>query len=264
MFKDPIVVLLFLFNTKNIVHRLTSNVNVLYSLLSLCIQVIHGLSTLCVRRVAWGTRTRSRLLACCAFRWRHVRRAATWACGALPNQRSGSGRHGSKSKATSADAAWALSRTRRKVQWPGHGHWPAVWPGEFAEPEEAGCAQFRCCRACHPCMCTFLLLLIPILTCLNVLCLMRSAVKRSAAVAPTRRTLCSHQQESENIWGQTLSASAASGVPLCAAAARAPCMYSAPYSICVAQTVRPLLPGQTLPQGVAAVTMTAPGRHRLD
>ena len=89
------------------------------------------LSTLCVRRVAWGTRTlrrrgRSSFSACFVYRWRQVRRAATWACDTLPSQRSGHGRRGSKSKATSAADAWALSRARRKVRWPGHGHWPVA------------------------------------------------------------------------------------------------------------------------------------------
>ena len=77
-----------------------------------------------------GTRTLSRrrgsrLLARCALRWRQARKAATWACDRSRSRRSGLGKHGYTSKARSGDV-WDHSRSRRKLQWPGHGRWPAA------------------------------------------------------------------------------------------------------------------------------------------
>ena len=239
---------------------------VMPSLLFLCTQVIHGLSTLCVRRVAWETRTlvsrrgRSSFSACCAFRWRHVRRAATWACGALPNHRSGRGRHGSKSEATSAADAWALSRARRKPQWSEHGQCPVGWKLCRVRGSRRRAVQVLL-RACE-------LPFRPILVCSShnhcphcvydrlVLC---SAVKRSTNAA--RASIRTPSQE--NCWLQSLGAGNAGVQSSSALFASDGCaLYSAPYSRMCVQTARRLLPGQPLPQGVAAFAMATPATQQ--
>ena len=236
--------------------------SVMPSLLFLCTQVIHGLSTLCVRRVAWGTRRlrrtrdRSKFLACTACGSRLETRVATRAFG-RQSRRRGRGRAGCTSRARSG-GAWAHSRTRKKLLLLGHGRWPADQRIFRARGSKLLAIQVptRLPRAvCFPHQSSSSLLCV----CIGVLCCVMCAVKkRSADIGGTPVTFPHHN--SENLQNQHLLAGGASA-PSSAAAALSACAYTPPYSAYSVQTARRLLPGQPLPQRVAAFAMAVPAQQ---
>ena len=178
-------------------------------------------------------------------------RAATWACGASRSRRFGRGKLGYTSRVRGG-AVWDPSRSRRKQQLPGRRRWPA--------------AQRRCrARGSRP-----LAIQVPpfcpvlcdalnhrIFTASGLLvCIVLRAVKRSAGSVPTPDTF--PDLDSENASRQHVGERGGGSVPAsCAADAFAACAYTPPY-MCSVQTARRLLPGQPLPQGVAAFGMAMP------
>ena len=179
-----------------------------------------------------------------------------WACGTSRSRRSGRGRLGCTSRVRGG-AVWDHFGSHRKVQLQGRGRWPAAQRLCRARGNRPLAIQvllsvalvlassaFSCCTAydyVHR----------------SVLC----AVKRSADVAlasDAPDTLTNH--DNENVHFQLAGGGC---VPPSAAAAHA-CAYGGytpPYSACNVQTARRLLPGQPLPQGMAAFGMAMPAQQ---
>ena len=189
-------------------------------------------------------------MACSAFSWRRRRRAATWACGSSSTRRNGRGKPGSTSKARNG-AAWDHSRSRRKLQLRGHVRCSATQRLCRARGSRPHGIQVLLHTDQMPVPLLFSFMTLPSLFCASV-CLM-FAVKRSADTTLAPFTL--PHEDGENRLLQSMPGSAASGLPL---RARAASTYSAPHAEYCVQTARPLIPGQPLPQGIAAFGMAVP------
>ena len=136
----------------------------------------------------------------------------------------------------------------------GQGTGSVLWPRDITEPEETGCAQFRCCciqsiQPAHFSSHSHSPQCFAIDSC-RVLC---AVLKRSTDARASLAT-CSR----ENVWPQSFTAGNAAVQHSSALFANASCVYSAPYSACSVQTARRLLPGQPLPLGVVAFGMAMP------
>ena len=133
----------------------------------------------------------------------------------------------------------------------------ACGPETLPSPRKQAARKSGACPL--PVLCEYLNHLI--FTALGMACvrIVLCAVKRSAGMALTPDTLSDLNRE--NVSHQHVASCGSGSVPASsAAAAFAACAYTPPYT-CSVQTARRLLPGQPLPQGVAAFAMAFPARH---
>ena len=198
------------------------------------------------------TRSRSRYLASIASRLHRVHGAAMLACDPT-SPRSGHGKRGCTSRVKSG-AAWALSRAGKKLLWKGQLHCPVARRLCQARGSRLLAIQVQLVRAARSTFVCCPQSLAVSLDCRTRLMLC-SAVRRSTNAALTPLTLCSNSTNSfSSFGGEGASATVLSPADSYGAS----CMAAYGH----VQNARPLMPGQPLPQGVAAFCLATPMPHQ--
>ena len=195
------------------------------------------------------TQVRARCSACCACRSSRARQAATWACSAAL-RRSGRGRLLS-SRPVACGSMSVASRLSWRLRWPGHRQ--RLW-APLSSRAQASRLRVVLVRGRLPSVHLSALFPFPfaVYLCFAFL-VVCSAVKRSmAAVLSPLSNLGAYEISSSSLTSAIVPLSAASALVSSA-------ISSSPFSFALAVLhARPLLPGQPLPQGVAALGLALP------